>query len=631
MLFSLCGMIAATQYVAAGFGYHSELGGEIFRLRDFSAYWPWMFWEWLFRYEQRFPAVFDTAYLFQMFGFVAGVISIALLKHIGGNEKREVRPFGESAWGTLENAKKAGLLGNNDGVVLGVMDGQLLKHNGSEHILVSGATRSGKGVGIVVPTLWNWQDSAVVYDPKEELWDLTAGYRARSGKVACFNPTREDSISINPLLYVRKGISEIGDIQNIVEFLSNPDATLQQRNIWEESGKTLVTAIILHVLYTQEDENKNLAVVRDKLLNLDVTLKEMMRTPHRLNKKTGQPEVHPEVLRVARAIYSKYKKFRESVAGTAETYLKPWAGELVAEKMATNEFNIEDFIDGAEPFTLYIQIPYEDIERLSPLMRFVIAQITRPLMREIKKRKNPRRVLLCLDEFPSIGKVDFLERDLGMIAGYGLKALLICQSANFIQKAYGRDTTIFDNCHIQVAFASNDPSTQKRMSQMAGQATEIRESVHYQKDKFGWKRGNSVSYNEVTRAILNEGEARELDAGKQLVFVGSTKPLKTDKLRYYDHEHLDALRKIPVPENNQLKSNKCTHDWVGERAKGKLRPMPKIKVERESGEELEDDLVIRSEKLTLHDMIHKAKKKDLKEEQDIPDDLINLDDEREAG
>ena len=639
-------MAVATQYVAAHFGYHYDLGGEIIHFGSSAVYWPWMFWSWSLSMEQSAREVFNVAYLFQMAGLAAGVLGIIAFKAFGGEDKRRVKPFGIDAWGSEEDARKAGLLDNRDGVIIGRIGEKILKHNGPEHVLVSGATRSGKGAGIVVPTLWNWQGSAIVFDPKEELWKLTAGYRSEHGVVAYFNPTCPNSIRFNPLLSVRKGVFETEDVQNIVEFLSNPNASQQQRNIWEESGKSLVTAVILHVLYTAEDDRKNLAEVRSRLFDLDNTLKEMMRTPHRLNRETGKGEVHPEVLRVAKAIYSKYKKFRESVAGTAETYLKPWAAELVAEKTAVNDFEIVELINGEKPFTLYIQIPYEENERLAPLLRFVIAQITRPLLREMKKKEHKRRVLLCLEEFPSIGKVDFLERDLGMVAGYGLKALLVCQSANTIYKEYGQNSTIFDNCHVQVAFASNDPATQRRMSQMAGQATEIRESISHQKDKFGWKRGNSVTYSEVTRPILSEGQARELDGDTQLVFIGSTKPLRTQKLRYYEYEHLNRLKDIPPPDNRQFSGLKIKNDWSAERAKGKMLPMPKLKIERESGEELEDDLVISAEKLTLHDMIHKEKKrlqgKDMRqtdEEADEEDkdgdevahDIISLDGEEEAA
>ncbi len=627
------GMIAATQYVAAGFQYHLSLDGALLQAGDIVIYRPWMFWSWLFRFEGSNPDIFNTAYMLQILCGAGGFLAVLFLKRFGTDSAQEVKPFGEEAWGTIEDAKKAQLLGNSDGVVLGRIGDQILKHNGPEHIIVTGATRSGKGVGIVVPTLWNWQGSAIIYDPKEELWDLTAGKRAQKGAVAYYNPLSEKTIRFNPLLFVRKGVSEIGDIQNIVQFLSNPDATHQQRNIWEESGKRLVTVIILHVLYAEADERKNLSVVREKILDLDATLKEMMCTPHRLNKDTGRPEVHPEILRVSKSIYSKYKKFRESVAGTSETYLELWADELIAQSTATNDFNVADFVYGEKPFSLYIQIPYSDGERLASLLRFTLSQITRRLLRDIKKNrggKKKHRVLLCLEEFPSIGKVDFLERDLGMVAGEGLKALLVCQSANTIQKEYGQNSTIFDNCHIQIAFASSDPSTQKRMSQMAGQTTEIRESINHQKDKYGWKRGSSVSYSESTRAILNEGQARVLDEGKQLIFVGSTKPLKTDKLRYYEYEHLNEIQNIPAPENNRLKGQELLNDWIGERAKGKLLPMPELKVSRESGEELQDDLVIRAEKMKLHDMIHGARKKGVPVES-VDEGLISLDDEEDAA
>jgi type IV secretion system protein VirD4 len=627
-VFILAGMICATQYIAAGLSYHPHLGAPFLRMADMAIYPPWMFWVWSLGIGAKGGAVFDTAWVIQMGGLLGGVLAVFFLKKLFGDGKLTVKPFGEEAWGTLQDAKKAGLIGNKDGVVLGRIGGEILKHNGPEHILVTGATRSGKGVGIVVPTLWNWQGSAIVYDPKEELWELSAGYRSRKGPVAFYNPLSPDTVRFNPLLSVRKGISEVGDVQNIVQFLSNPNATQQQRNIWEESGKRLVAAVILHVLYAEEDEHKNLAVVREKILDLDKTLKEMMRTPHRLGED-GKPEVHPEVLRVAKALYTKYKKFRESVAGTAETYLELWADELIARSTSTNDFDVLDFMHGEKPFTLYVQIPYSDGERLSALLRFTLSQMTRRLLRDIKGRQaqdNKHRVLLCLEEFPSIGKVDFLERDLGMVAGYGLKALLVCQSANTIHKEYGQNSTIFDNCHIQVAFASSDPATQKRMSQMAGQTTEIRESRNLQKDKFGRSRGSTTSYSESTRAILDEGQARELDETKQLIFVGSTKPLKTDKLRYYDYAHLNDYAAMKPPKNDQLTGKAPQHDWSGERAKGKLLPMPEINVERETGEELQDDLVIRSEKMTLHDIIHDARKKEQRE-QVSGGDMIALEEE----
>ena len=93
----LCGMIAATQYVAAGLSYHPDLGGGIVRLGGVAVYQPWMFWVWTFRYGQSLPGVFDIAYFLQIFGIAAGVIGIVLFKRFAGEEKRSVKPFGEES------------------------------------------------------------------------------------------------------------------------------------------------------------------------------------------------------------------------------------------------------------------------------------------------------------------------------------------------------------------------------------------------------------------------------------------------------------------------------------------------------------------------------------------------------
>lgn len=626
----LVGMTLATQYVGASLQYNPSLLGKITEIGGIVLYWPWMFWSWMFKYQASHPEIFSIAYLLQILCGGFGLIFVVLLKKFAAPKAMEVKSFGDASWGDRRDAVKAGLIGNIDGVVVGRLGDEILKHDGAEHILVTGATRSGKGWGVVCPTLWNWKGSAIIYDPKCELWDLTAGKRSQKGNVVLYNPLLENSIRFNPLLTVRKGAGEIGDIQNIVQFLSNPDATAQQRNIWEESGKRLVVAIILHVLYSEPDDRKNLSVVRERVLDLDATLKSMMRTPHRLNKETNKPEVHPEIFRVAKSIFTKYKKFRESVAGTSETYLELWADELIAHSTSTNDFNVMDLLMGDKPLSIYLQIPYSDRERLAPLLRFTLSQITRRLFRDLKGEfKGKHRVLLCLEEFPTLGKVDFLEKDFGMVAGYGIKALLVCQSANTITKEYGPNSTIFDNCHVQISFASSDPKTQERMSKLAGSATEIRESVNQQKDKMGWKRGSAISYSEVTRPILTESQARELDEEHQLVIIGSTKPLKTQKVRAYNHEHIFKLKDIKPPKGN-IAIGKFNSDWFGEEPKGDLLPMPKVKVEREGGEEMQDDMVYEAQKNQYHDLIEKHKKEQQKFEEPVNEtdenEFLNMDD-----
>jgi type IV secretion system protein VirD4 len=65
------------------------------------------------------------------------------------------------------------------------------------------------------------------------------------------------------------------------------------------------------------------------------------------------------------------------------------------------------------------------------------------------------------------------------MAGYGIRAFLIAQSLNQIEKAYGEHNSILDNCHVRVAFATNDDRTAKRLSDALGTTTEQRAMRNY--------------------------------------------------------------------------------------------------------------------------------------------------------
>jgi type IV secretion system protein VirD4 len=572
LLVLLAGLIAATQWVGYRLDYHPDLGG--LSIAGQVIYPPWAIFAWARDFGANIPRTLNQGY-----AIIGAAFILATLMLVAGRRLRRripVREIGKDRWASKSDMKRAGLL-TGQGTVLGRAHNRYLTYDGPEHQLVSGASRSGKGVGHVIPTLLNWNGSVLAYDVKNELWDVTAGLRSRMGYCAFFNPTKHDSARFNPLFEIRKGDNEIRDTQNIVEMLVNPTGAKHTMDIWDQQASQFLVALILHVLYTEPDGQKNLATVRMRLLDFKNTAKAMIRTPHRFNPQTGAPELHPEVALVARELRRQPEKFQASVCGTAAAYLTLWADTIIARNTSTSDFRLSDLVCADKPMTLYLQPPPSDAPRLRPLVRLIINQTCRALMEHLDRdslgRPKQRRLLLSLDEFPTLGRLDFFTMNLRQMAGYGIKAHLIVQSFNDIVEQYGPNNTILDNCHILTAFAAADTVTCQRISQMTGTVTEYRESYSQAARGIG---ARTVSQSEQVRPLLSPGDVRELPVEDELIFVTGFKPMRVKKARYYA-DPLFMKRVLPAPTQSQPLNlpDRTNFEWLRERAKGPELPLPR--------------------------------------------------------
>ena len=283
-------------------------------------------------------------------------------------------------------------------------------------------TRSGKGVGLVVPSLLTWPGSAIVHDIKGENWQLTSGFRSHHGRVLLFDPTNPKSSAYNPLLEVRRGEWEVRDVQNIADIFVDPEGSLDKRNHWEKTSHSLLVGAILHVLYAVPD--KTLAGVAKFLSDpkqpVDTTLHAMTKTPH-----LGKAGPHPVVASAARELLNKSENERSGVLSTAMSFLGLYRDPVVAEVTRRCDWRISDIVGEEQPATLYLVVPPSDINRTKPLIRLMLNQIGRRLTEDLQANAGRHRLLLMLDEFPALGRLDFFETALAFMAGYGLKSFLI--------------------------------------------------------------------------------------------------------------------------------------------------------------------------------------------------------------
>ncbi len=365
---------------------------------------PAFFW-WWYAYDAYAPSIFIEGATIMVSG---GYLSIAVAIGMSvwrARETKNAETYGSARWASRKEVEMAGLRGP-DGVVLGKLEHSYLRHDGPEHILCFAPTRSGKGVGLVVPSLLTWPESVIVHDIKGENWTLTAGFRARHGRVLLFDPTNEASAAYNPLLEVRRGAWEVRDVQNVADVLVDPEGSLERRNHWEKTSHSLLVGAILHVLYAEPD--KTLAGVATFLSDpkhpIETTLKAMMLTPH-----LGEAGPHPVVASTARELLNKSDNERSGVLSTAMSFLGLYRDPVVAKVTRRCDWRIKDLISDERPATLYLVVPPSDISRTKPLIRLVLNQIGRRLTEELHAKNRRHRVLLMLDEFPALGRLDFFE------------------------------------------------------------------------------------------------------------------------------------------------------------------------------------------------------------------------------
>ncbi len=586
----------STQWTAYRLGFQVRLGEAWFEVGGWPIFYPWRLFGWWYSFEPYAPEVFHQAGMLAAAGGILGTMTAVVGSLWRARQTKHVTTYGSAEWACERDIRKSNLL-TPAGVFLGRLNNDYLRHDGPEHVLAFAPTRSGKGVGLVIPTLLSWTGSCVVHDIKGENWQLTAGWRSKFSHCLLFNPTDPRSARYNPLLEVRKGDHEFRDVQNIANILVDPEGALEKRNHWEKTGHSLLTGAILHVLYAGED--KTLTGVATCLANpkrtMETTLRVMMTTNHLGTR--DNPQVHPEIASIAREMLNKSENELSGVVSTAMSFLEIYRDPIIAKTTSACDWCIADLKSAKRPVSLYLVVPPSDISRTKPLIRLILNQIGRRLTEELPDPKSSEpnhSLLLMLDEFPALGRLDFFETSMAFMAGYGIRAFLIAQSLNQIEKAYGHNNSILDNAHVRIAFATNDDRTAKRISDTLGTATELRAQKNYAGHRLApWLAHVMVSRQETARPLLTPGEVMQLPQDDALVLVSGTPPIRAQKLRYYEDDNF-TTRCLPAPVLPKSgdypdKPHPRKNDWQNRSRKVSRKLQRQLKTNMQTGLTGDDD------------------------------------------
>ncbi|MBU0682719.1 MAG: type IV secretory system conjugative DNA transfer family protein [Candidatus Omnitrophica bacterium] len=510
---------------------------------------------------------------------MTGIMFLYVYNYIVKQRIEETDVHGSAKWACYKDLINANVINQDKGVYIGgwvnekARRVEYLKDNSDKHCIMWAATRSGKGVGVIVPTLLSWDGSVLVYDIKGENYALSSGWRKNvlGSKVIKFDPTCNDGsgASFNPLFEIRIGDHEIKDTQNIASMLVDPDGK-GNLDHWRQSAHSLLTGVILHVLYARKD--KTLRGVANLLSDPDRPLSEvlnsMLKTEHDpegirgwLHPATHKPtKTHPVVASVARELKNKAYDECSGIVSTAISFVSMYRDTIIAKNTEKSDFRVIDLIHNDVPVSLYLIVPPSDIARTRPLIRLILNQIGRTLLENVQSEDkfnlnaHKNKLLLMLDEFASLGKLESFQDSLAYMASYGIRAYIIIQDLAQLKNAYGTDESIIGNCHIRITHAANKLETADVISKMTGVATVQKFSKSFSGKGIDMASGNvSDGAMEVSRPLLTPDEIMRLPDDDMVIFVGNTNPIYGRKIKYYKDPVLSKRADIlPLSVSDRL-------------------------------------------------------------------------------
>lgn len=459
---------------------------------------------------------------------------------------RSLRPplHGAARWASEGELSGQGLRAK-DGVILGRKGGRLIVFGGDEHVLLYAPTRTGKGVGVVIPNLLNWPGSVVVLDVKRENYEASAGFRAAHGqKVFLFDPLDAEgrTARFNPLGHIDRADPHrvMDELQKIAVMLFPVRESSDP--FWAEAARTGLIGVGSYVAETPE-----------LCFSLGAIFSELTR---------GEPKRRLTAILAARAdagrplsqgctaaltdFCSTSDNTFASIKQTITSRMNLWLNPRVRAATEVSDFDLRDL--QKTPISLYLCVSPDNLPRIAPLYSLLLQQLV-----DASTRKRPdgdaasQKVLVVLDEFARLGHAPVIAGAFSFVAGYGLRLLLVLQSPAQLRAEYGPHVTeeIISNCGAEVVFAPKDIRLAHQLSERLGYHALPGRSVSRPAGLFGGR--GSTTESDQRRALMLPQELIQLGPGQLIVLRSGMAPVLGEKIVYWrERAFRRRLRPAPV-------------------------------------------------------------------------------------
>ena len=505
---------------------------------------------WRLALPVAFVAAYATArWLEGIFGTgdISGTVSFLVLVGLigatwwinrrGGNGRNDL--LGSARFGDRGDVRK---LEANGDLLIGrsAKSGKLLHYDGAAHLLTMAPTRSGKGVGTIIPNLLLLDRAIICIDPKGENARVTARARAAKGKVWCLDPfgvSGQPPARYNPLDRLDPaGLDLAEDANTLADALVHDAAGQGGEAHWNEEAKALIAGLILHVVTSEPADRRVLATVREHLTLAPAAFAALLAA---MQNSTGAGGL---VARAANRQLGKSGREAAGVLSSAQRHTHFLDSPRIVASTAASDFSFADL--KTTPATVFLVLPPDRLDTYARWLRLLVAQAVTDMARSPAQPARP--VLFLLDEFAALGRLEPVERAMGLMAGYGLQLWPILQDMHQLRATYGdKAGTFMSNAGVIQAFGVNDHATADMLSRTIGDTTIEYDTLSTSRG-VGWgdnRAGPSESINThvSARRLATPDEIMRMRPNQLLLLRQGEHPLAVEKIRYYDQREFAGL------------------------------------------------------------------------------------------
>lgn len=424
--------------------------------------------------------------------------------------------------------------------------------------MLMAGTRMGKGISTVIPTHLSYPTSIMSIDPKGENYSISGGFRKKFSYVYMFSPVTEESLHFNILedLSERYTYRDSNMVAGILTEPTNPASNADPH--WQQTATVLITAAILHCLCS-EYKDKSLPGVYKFLTGETVpkgckdAKKEICR--QMIEGYHCRKDIHSSIVSLARQIDTAADEEKGSIFSSALEALSVYNDSIVAEVCRNSDFSIDDFKNTNAPVSWYLCIPFADLKRLCSLCRVIIEFVCKKFSQGLTKfgcEPLHFRMLIIIDEFPTLGKMECIEEFAGILNGYGVSFLWICQSKAQIDKLYGQKAPIMEHARYTWTYAINDDEVAEYFSKRIGNEGIIKQNTSNSGNRHELGMNNMSISNDVTeRRLFTANEIETMRGDCELVFVNGGPTYMAKKVAYYSDPRFQNKMNLKVPETRK--------------------------------------------------------------------------------